>query len=288
MRSLRRQGMRRFARSRLSSRRSPIALTSRPSKRGWALQIAAQLALDRSALRITGTESGRFAGEASSLLDAFKQGLSGGDGSHDERHSRGDRVLDVLDRAGPLHLAERSVNYNDLVVGNDAGEQNRHRLAILAARRIDRDKSAVANQPTALAGDGDLGSGHDVYARVDGPCRVNGATPRSGPRASTGPRRAPPPCGSADEGGQTPVAGGTRGGVRGDGESPCRKQAKGAGAITGREGRAGFVYTRCGTANKVEPTQAIGEPGRAENPTGWRVSQGGNLSMASAEDGGGR
>ncbi len=35
---------------------------------------------------------------------------------------------------------------------------------------------------------------------------LSGETPRSGGRVSTGPRRAPPPCGSADEGGQIPVA----------------------------------------------------------------------------------
>ena len=34
---------------------------------------------------------------------------------------------------GPLHLAERRVNYNELVAGNEAREQNRHCLAVLAA-----------------------------------------------------------------------------------------------------------------------------------------------------------
>ena len=52
---------------------------------------------------------------------------------------RGHRALDVLDRAEPLDLAERNMNYNELVVGNEAREQNRHRWAVFAARGVDRD-----------------------------------------------------------------------------------------------------------------------------------------------------
>ena len=83
--------------------------------------------------------------------------------SQKERHARRDGILDMRDRPRPLDRAERGVKYNELVEGNDAREQNRHRLAVLAARGVDRDQGAATNQPPALAGDGDLGNGHDVY-----------------------------------------------------------------------------------------------------------------------------
>ena len=120
------------------------------------LEVAAQLAFDGSALRIAGTESGRFAEEASSLLDALEQGLAGGDGGHNERDSRGHRVLDVLDGAGPLHLAERRVDRDELVSGNDKREQNRHRLAVLAARDVESHEGAARNHVATLGWDDDM------------------------------------------------------------------------------------------------------------------------------------
>ena len=94
-----------------------------------------------------------------------------------------------------------------LLAGNDAREQNRYRLAVLAARGVDRDHGAASNQPSTLERDGDIGSGHGVDPRLDGVCRLSGAAPRSGLRVSTGPRRAPPPAGSADGGAWFPVSG---------------------------------------------------------------------------------
>ena len=184
------------------------------AKAGMALQVVAQLALDRAALMIARTKPDPSAGEAATLLDAVQQGFSGRDGCENEGHVRRDRVLDMLNRAGPLDLAERSVNYNELVAGNDVREQNRHRLAVLAAIGVDCDQGAATNQLSALAGDGDIGSGHGVDPRMDGMCRVGGAAPRSGVRVSTGPRGARPPSGSADDGARLPVSAGTRVGVR--------------------------------------------------------------------------
>lgn len=62
--------------------------------------------------------------------------------------------------------------------GNEAQEQNRHRLDVLASRGVDRDQGATSNQPPALARDGDIGSGRGIDPGMDGRCRMSAAVPR--------------------------------------------------------------------------------------------------------------
>ena len=68
-----------------------------------------------------------------------------------------------------------------------SAKQNRHRLAVLPARGIDRNQGAAADQPPALARDADVGGAHGVDPRPSGMFRVNCAAPRSALSASTGP-----------------------------------------------------------------------------------------------------
>ena len=59
----------------------------------------------------------------------------------------------------------------ELNAGNDCREQNRHCLAVLAARLIDGNKRAVADHPSALNRNGDGGTvaeGH-IAAHALGP-----------------------------------------------------------------------------------------------------------------------
>ena len=112
----------------------------------------------------------------------------------------------MLDRAGPLDLAEGGVNYHELVAGNDLREQNRRRLAVLPARRVDRNQRTATNQPPAVSRVGDIGRGHGVDPRLGGTFQVSGAAPRSGFCASTAPLGALPPSGLADDGGRFPVS----------------------------------------------------------------------------------
>ena len=76
-------------------------------------------------------------------------------------------MLDVLDGAGPLHLAERRVNRDKLLARNDAREQDRHRLAVLAAAVIDGDESSHANHLPAPWGHGSIGDAaeHEAVPR---------------------------------------------------------------------------------------------------------------------------
>ena len=87
------------------------------------LQIAAQLALDGSSLMLARAEPLSYPRPPPSFLDAFEQGLSGCDGRKDKGHARRNRALDMLDRPGPLDLSERSVDGDELVVGNDTGNK---------------------------------------------------------------------------------------------------------------------------------------------------------------------
>ena len=101
----------------------------------------------------------------------------------------------MLDGAGPLDLAERSVNYQELVAGHDPGEQNGHCLAVLPARGVDGNEGAKMNQFSEFARDRDFDNGHGVAPLLGGRMRASGAAPRSGTRTSTGPVGALPPSG---------------------------------------------------------------------------------------------
>lgn len=103
------------------------------------------------------------------------------------------RFLDVLDGAGPFHLAERRVNRDELIARDDVREQDRHGLAVLAPGYIQGYERPLPDHLAAfgvefedgaavlLAG---IGSGHGGDPRVDGTVRMSGAEPRSGTRAS--------------------------------------------------------------------------------------------------------
>ena len=56
----------------------------------------------------------------------------------------------MLDRAGPLHLAERCVDCNELVSRNDAGEQDGHGLTVLSAGVGKCQQRSATNQVCAL------------------------------------------------------------------------------------------------------------------------------------------
>ena len=93
-----------------------------PFEAGMRSQVAAQFSLDGPGLMLAGAEPLPYPRPHPPVFHAFKQRFSGGDGSHDERHTRWHRALDMLDRARPLDPAEGSVNYEELVAGNDPGE----------------------------------------------------------------------------------------------------------------------------------------------------------------------
>ena len=88
---------------------------------GVGLQVAAQLAFDRRNLGVAGTESCPWAREHAPFLDAFEKRLPGRHAREYQRNARRHGVLDVLDRARPLDLAERGVNHHQLVAGDDPG-----------------------------------------------------------------------------------------------------------------------------------------------------------------------
>ena len=163
----------------------------------------AKLAFDGRTFHVAGAVPSTRIRKPPTPLDAFEQALPGCGACENEGHARGNRVLDVCDRAGPIDLAERRVNHNELVAGNNARERDRHRLAVLAARRVDCDQCAATNQLPALAGDGDVGIGHGVGPRLDGMFGTGRAAPLSTPRAPPGPLGAPPPFGWADSRGWT-------------------------------------------------------------------------------------
>ena len=119
------------------------------------LEIAAQLALDGPSLKIRGTPANRCGREHAAFLDAFEQRLAGGDGGQDQGDAVGDRVLDVLDGAGPFDLPERRVHDEKPVARDDAGQQDRHALAVLAPSATDRNQGAPVDECAAFGGHGD-------------------------------------------------------------------------------------------------------------------------------------
>ena len=58
----------------------------------------------------------------------------------------------------PLDLAERCMNDEELLARNDAREQNRHALAVLAGRVIDSNERTALDQRAALGRDGEVGT----------------------------------------------------------------------------------------------------------------------------------
>ena len=100
------------------------------------------------------------------LFDAFEQGFPGAGGGENQRHAVGDRVLDMLDRPGPLDLSERSVDGYYLLVGNDAGDKQAHGLAVLSARDVERKESAAPDHLFALGKDWDIGGGRTTAGQA--------------------------------------------------------------------------------------------------------------------------
>ena len=74
----------------------------------------------------------------------------------------GNRALDMLDSAEPFEFAEGRVDDEELLAGNDSGEQDRHALAVLAARVIESNQRAAADRVPALGRNGDVGTAADV------------------------------------------------------------------------------------------------------------------------------
>ena len=63
----------------------------------------------------------------------------------------------MLDRAGPLDLAERRMDDDELFAWNDPRELDCHRLAVLASAVVESDESATGDEVAA--------SGRDVEVR---------------------------------------------------------------------------------------------------------------------------
>lgn len=99
---------------------------------GMCLEVAPQFPLDRSALRRARAPSYCRRRKPSPILDAVQEGLAGSDVGEDQGHAVRKGGLDVLDGLGPFDLSERRVDGDQLVAGNDAGQQDRHCLAVLA------------------------------------------------------------------------------------------------------------------------------------------------------------
>ena len=150
-----------------------------------------RLALDGPALPARRAVSARGVRETTAFLDAFEQCLAGGDGGEDQRDAPGDRGLDVLDRAGPLDFAERRVNHEKLFARDNAREQDRHGLAVLAAGMAHRHQGAAPDHLPALRRHEDVwpvagprGGGHGRFPLGRWP--NNGAAPGPGAQAGTG------------------------------------------------------------------------------------------------------
>ena len=82
-------------------------------------------------------------------------------GGEDQRHAVGKRTFDMFDRAGPFDLAERRVDDEKLVARDDAREQDRHRVAVLAAAVVESDESFSIDQFVEFAGDGNISRAAD-------------------------------------------------------------------------------------------------------------------------------
>ena len=126
---------------------------------GIGLEIAAQLAFDGAGLEIRRTPPDRVRGPHAALFNAFEQGLAGSDGRQDQRYALGESRLDMLDRAGPLDLAKGRVNRHELIPRDDAREQDRHGLRILASRGRDRHQRAPPDHLPAFGRYGNFEDG---------------------------------------------------------------------------------------------------------------------------------
>ena len=132
------------------------------------LEVAAQLALDGAAFVGRRAPSLPDSGELAALLDLIEQRLARRNRRENQRHAVGKRALDVLHRAGPLDLAKGRMDDEELFAGNDAGQHDRHRLRVLAARGIDYDQGTGADHLLAPGRHGDIGEvdGHGSVSRV--------------------------------------------------------------------------------------------------------------------------
>ena len=102
----------------------PHAVDDASAEAGMGLEMAPQLALDGRSLEIGSAPANGRRGEPAPFLDPVEQRLAGSDGRENEGHAARDRCLDVLDGAGPFHLAERGVNRQKVLPGDDPGERD--------------------------------------------------------------------------------------------------------------------------------------------------------------------
>ena len=116
------------------------------------LEVAAKFPLDGSSFQRAGTPPDIRGRKPAPFLDAVEQGLAGGNGRENQRYGGRQRLPDMLDRAGPFDLAERRMDGDQPVAGDDAGQQDRHGLAVLATAGRDRDEGAGPDHLPALAG----------------------------------------------------------------------------------------------------------------------------------------
>ena len=140
----------------------PEAVDEPAAEARVGFEIAAEFAFDGPALMRGGTPALTNSGELAALFHMVEQRLAGRNRRHDERHAGGKRRLDMGDDALPFDFAERGVDGDELVARNDAGEQDRHRLRILAARVRDCDEGAGPDHLPALRRNADFGdaAGH--------------------------------------------------------------------------------------------------------------------------------
>ena len=132
------------------------------------LEVPAKFPLDGSAFQGAGAPPNFRGRKPAPFLDAVEQGLAGRDRRLDQGHAGRERRPDEFDRARPLDVDERGVNRHDLVSGHDPRQQDRHRLAVLAAAGRDRHESAGPDHVPALGGKADVGvvGGHGSVSRL--------------------------------------------------------------------------------------------------------------------------
>ena len=182
---------------------------------GMRLQVARQFPLDRSALRRARAPSYCRRWKPAPFLDAVQEGLAGGDVREDQGHAVRKGCPDVLDGSWPFDAFQRRVDGDQLVAGNDTGQQDRHCMAVLAASRRDGNKSAGPDHLPAFRRDVNVGE----PGRHGGISRLAASGPLHGLRLRPGDRRRPPlegvrpgtgiPRIPAREGSQGPTAKGT-------------------------------------------------------------------------------
>ena len=85
-------------------------------------------------------------GPASAGLDAIEEACGVGGAREQEGNAGGQGVFDVLLDAVPFDFFERGVDGYELGGGDEAGEQDGHRLAVLAAGVRDGDEGAAGKE----------------------------------------------------------------------------------------------------------------------------------------------